>query len=134
MWEILKHHRDPLDDPCKAMFCDPTMSQDLADLEYDKVEKRNFEENFDRPEFTGCFYKPRLNRFNKQVYDRDTKKPMFDTCKHEKGRPKEDFLSEHNLDHNSILDEWLEDLLPHSLVAKWTTYTNIKAAHQHTGK
>ena len=36
VWEILKPHEDPLYDSCEKMFCDPTMSQDIADLEYEK--------------------------------------------------------------------------------------------------
>ena len=62
-WEILKPQGDIIVGPCKDMFQDPTMSQELADLEFDNVEKLNYQERFERPEFTGALYQPRLNCF-----------------------------------------------------------------------
>ena len=121
-------------DPCEALFREPTLSQELADLEFTNVEKRNYKEVFDRPEFTGVYYKPVLNRFKKQVYNKDTKKPEFDSHPRKKGRPKDAFLHDNNLDWTSRPHEWFAAFLPHSLVAKWTTFTNMKAGFQHAGK
>ena len=48
LWEILMG--DKVDaDPCEALFREPTLSQELADLEFMNVEKRNYKEVFDRP-------------------------------------------------------------------------------------
>ena len=42
-------------------------------MEFTNVEKSNYKEVFDQPEFTGVYYKPVLNRFKKQVYNKDIK-------------------------------------------------------------
>ena len=66
----MKPSGNPLVDPCEGCFCEPTLSAELDDLEFDGVEKINFGEIFERPQFTGERHVPQLNRFGKQVFDR----------------------------------------------------------------
>ena len=72
MWEVLMGDK-LVDDPCKALFREPTLSQELADLEFKNVKKRNYKEVFDQLEFTGVYYTLVLNIFKKQVYNKDIK-------------------------------------------------------------
>ena len=77
-WELLKPKDKLLVDPYADIFREPTMSKELADLAFEGVEKRDYKDKFERPEFTGTYYVPKKKkRFNKQVYDRETQKRVI---------------------------------------------------------
>ena len=84
-------------DPCADIFHKPTTRKELADLEFEGVEKRDYKEKFERQEFTGTYHVPKKKQFNKQVYDRETQKSVYPSDKREKGPMKESFFSENDL-------------------------------------
>ena len=112
MWEVLKPSKKEVVDPLKTMFREPTMSEDMADLEFENIKKFDYDEHFDRPEFTGTYFVSRLNRYGKPMHDKTTKKPIYDEKKRTNGRPKDDFLSDHNFDHTTLPHEWFDAFLP----------------------
>ena len=67
----------------------------------------DYDKNFDWPEFTGTYSVPCLNCYGQPMYEKTAKKPIYDEKKRTKGQPKDEFLSDHNLDHATLGHKYL---------------------------
>ena len=133
-WEKLTFATQARIDPLENYLHEPTMSQELRDLEHTNVAKFDFVETFDRPPFLGLKEVDKLDRFKRRKFNPETKMPETERVPRNKGGPKSSFLREHNLDHTSMPHEWFEAFLPFSLITQWATFTNIKASFQNAGE
>ena len=133
-WEKLSLATSARKDPLDEFLHELTFNTELGDLEHAQVDKFDFLETFDRPPFLGTKEVEKLDRFKRRKLNPETKKPETEHVRREKGGPKASFLRDHKLNHTSMPHEWFASFLPFSLIAKWATYTNIKASFQNAGE
>ena len=116
---------------------DPTLGSDFhapTDANKTRPDIHDVDVQFDRPPFVGTMHVPKISKFWQKMKGKDGKyiynnKPVGD-----KGRPKEQFLTAHNLSANSTPLDFLNAFCPVSLTDTWTTYTNNKVILANAGQ
>ena len=122
---------DPTSDS-GSQFHGPTEDPETRRLQ---PKKRNFDDIFDRPVFTGTSKVPIFSKFKRRKLNPQTKKPESEVkTVGKKGVPKQDFLDQHNLSHESAPHKFFEAFVPYSMTAKWNSYTTIRAQQENAGE
>ena len=116
----------------KSLTPDDAVTDPSSDR--NQVTKVNFKERYPRPQFSGVIDVYEVDRFKRQKIDRATKKLVKRAVPISSGRPREEFIKEHKLSHESLPHEWFEAFLPKKMTSTWTTFTNMKAMLANAGQ
>jgi hypothetical protein len=139
-WCILVPKEEAVEDPTNSFVGAHAPTVRPEDVRH-MQSKHNFEEVFERSDFTGVGKMARTHK-NKKVMKDKHGKTLYEDSVRMLGMPDEDFLKEHKLTIRSSPAKFVEAFLPVSemvhntkcSIERWCRYTNLKAMLSFAGE